>query len=125
MDKVVHFEIPADDMDRAKGFYSNVFGWQVSTWSPEYFSVSTCKTDEKSRPMEIGAINGGIQKRGSRAKSPTVVIAVDDLGAKLEEIKKAGGKIAVPKEEIAKMGYYAQFDDTEGNRIGLFQARKE
>ena len=63
-DKVVHFEIPADDLDRARAFYGEAFGWTINS-IPEldYSSVETTPTDETNMPTEPGAINGGMMRR--------------------------------------------------------------
>ena len=121
MDKVVHFEIPAGDLEKAKKFYSEVFGWQIMPYNDWYLSVVAAESDGNKMSKEKGAINGGIQKRGPRAKMPTIIIQVKNIDDSSAKIKKNGGKIAVEKEKISDMGFYAQFDDTEGNRIGLFQ----
>jgi predicted enzyme related to lactoylglutathione lyase len=124
MNKVIHFEIPADDIAKATKFYGNVFGWEFKAWSDEYSLAITAKSDEDHNSLEPGAINGGIQKRSHRAKTPTFVIQVDSIDNTLKNIETLGGKVAIPKESIADMGFYAQFDDPEGNRIGLFQEKK-
>ena len=63
MDKVVHFEIPADDMKRAQDFYKNLFGWKISEVpGVNYYFVITTEVDEKNMAKEPGAINGGMLK---------------------------------------------------------------
>lgn len=121
---VSHFEIPADDLVKAENFYSKVFGWDFKKWDNNYISVMAAKSDKKGMSVETGAINGGIQKRGPRAESPTIVVAVSDMDDIIEKIMSAGGSMVVPKEEMAGMGYYAQFRDIDGNRLGLFEAEK-
>ena len=74
MPKVVHFEIPADDLDRAKNFYSSVFGWKLETTpmpgGGEYTSVMTTPVDEQTQlPTEPGAINGGMMQRDEQTPS--------------------------------------------------------
>jgi len=60
MDKVVHFEIPADDLERARKFYTSVFGWKMeSVPEMEYILIGTTLVDEKGMPTEPGGINGG------------------------------------------------------------------
>ena len=70
MSKVVHFEIPTDDLERAKTFYGSVFGWELQTVpmnEGEYTSVITTDVDEQTQqPTEPGAINGGMFVRGER-----------------------------------------------------------
>ena len=119
--KVVYFELPAEDMSRAKKFYSSAFGWEMKDMDEDYTSVLCAESDEYMHSVEKGAITGGIQKKGARAVAPTVVIQVDDIDQAINNLEKAGGKIIVPKDEMNGMGWYAQFNDPEGNRIGLFQ----
>ena len=121
MNEVIKFELPAEDMKRAGSFYKEVFGWNISEFSDEYLSADSTEVDSMHMSKKVGVINGGIQKRSSRAKSPTVVIQVSDLDGVISKIKARGGKIVVEKETMEGMGHYAQFDDSEGNRIGLFQ----
>jgi hypothetical protein len=121
--KIVYFEVPADDMGRAKKFYNEAFGWEIKDMGEDYASIQSGETDEYMHSVEKGAITGGIQKRGERAVAPTVVVQVEDIEEALLKVEKAGGKIVIPKENMADMGWYAQFNDSEGNRIGVFQKK--
>jgi hypothetical protein len=120
--QVVHFEIPADDLDRAQTFYRQAFGWQLSPM-PEmsYTVVTTSAVDEQGRPTEPGAINGGMLARQQPVTSPVVVIGVDDLDAALQQVQSLGGTVLRPKTPVGEMGYSAYFTDTEGNTVGLWQ----
>ena len=75
MDKVQHFEIPCDDMERAKKFYGEIFGWRIFD-IPDmgYTMVHTAPTDEQGMIQEKGVINGGMTKRDETAKTPVLVI---------------------------------------------------
>ena len=124
MDKVVHFEIPADNIERAKKFYNSVFGWKIEKApmpGPEYHMITTVPTDEKQMPKELGAINGGMQKRSVPKEGPVIVINVPSLEEALKKAEKAGAKVVVPKMEVGDMGLYARITDTEGNIIGVWQ----
>lgn len=123
MDKVVHFEIPYDDLERAKKFYIDVFDWGIQTM-PEmnYNIVRTVEVDEQQMPKEKSAINGGMYKRDEQsAKSPVIVISVKSIDESIKKIQKAGGNVFRPKVSIGQMGFYAQVIDTEGNIIGLWE----
>ncbi len=127
MDKVVHFEIPYDEFDRAKEFYSNVFGWKVNT-IPEmnYNMVHTVEVDEKQMPKETGAINGGMYKRDEQScKTPVLVINVASVEEYIKKVEQAGGILFMPKRSVGEMGFYAQVKDTEGNIIGIWQTLKQ
>lgn len=122
MDKVVHFEIPADDIKRAQDFYKNIFGWQINS-IPEmnYHIIHTVEVDEKMMPKEKGAINGGMMKRMIPGEQPVIVIDVPSIDDYLKKIETAGGKTILPKMNIGEFGFYARFTDPEGNVIGLWQ----
>ncbi len=128
MDSVVHFEIPADDLGRAKEFYSTVFGWDIST-SPmpsgdDYTSLTTTAVDEKTyAPTEPGAINGGMTQREGQLTAPVITIGVSDTDAALARIEAAGGSVVIPRTAIEGMGAFAYFTDPEGNVMGLWETR--
>lgn len=121
--RVVHFEIQADDIDRAIKFYTDVFGWQFPKWMDNYWGVMTAEKDS----VEPG-INGGLLKRpantppmecGTNAYTCTVVVDnFDEIAAKIE---KVGGKVAMPKMAIMNMAWQGYFLDTEGNVFGIHQ----
>jgi hypothetical protein len=129
MKKVVHFEIPADDLERAKKFYS-IFDWQLSDWpmgdGSVYVGATTVAIDEQTyMPKEPGAINGGIVKRDAYIKTPQVTINVPSVDEYIEKVKTAGGKVVKDKQEIQGMGYFAYVNDTEGNLLGLWEDIKK
>ena len=122
MGKVVHFEIPADNLARAKKFYSTVFGWKMNEYPEmQYTIVQTAETDEKGMIKEAGAINGGMLARQDPVKAPVVTISVDNMDEATATIEKNGGKIIRGKEPVGEMGFAAYFRDTEGNVVGLWQ----
>ena len=110
MDKVVHFEIPYDDVERAKKFYSQVFGWKINSF-PEmkYEIVHTVEVDEKQMPKESGAINGGMYKRDEKsAQYPVIVIGVKEVDGAVKKAEHSGGKVFRKKIQVGNMGFYAQ-----------------
>ena len=125
MSKVVHFEIPADDLDRAKNFYGSVFGWELQTMpmnEGEYTSVKTTDIDEQTQlPTEPGAINGGMFLRDERLTSPVITIDVDGIDDALKQIEAEGGSTVAPRTAIPGMGAFAYFKDPEGNVLGLWE----
>jgi uncharacterized protein len=124
MDKVVHFEIPTDDLARAKKFYGTVFGWKTEDVpGMEYSMAHTVEVDQKTRmPKQAGAINGGLRKRSAQVKAPVVVIDVENMEKALEKVEKAGGKVIMPAQKVMDMGWNAYVKDTEGNVIGVWQS---
>jgi predicted enzyme related to lactoylglutathione lyase len=126
MGKVVHFEIPADDLERAKSFYGKVFGWKIDTWpmpgGGDYTGLTTTAVDETTMtPTEPGAINGGMLQRDETTPSPVITIDVEDIAAALAEIEAAGGTTVTPRTAIPNMGAFGYFKDSEGNVMGLWE----
>ena len=122
MDKVAHFEIPADDLNRAQKFYSAAFGWKTNNVPGlQYILVHTTETDERG-PKSPGAINGGIMPRKSPVTAPIITINVANIDDALARTEKFGGQIALPKFEVGSFGLSAYVRDTEGNIIGLWQS---
>jgi len=119
--KVVHFEIPFDDGDRAREFYAAAFGWQ-SLAMPEmdYTMVTTGPTTEEGL-SEPGFINGGMYPRRDGFTAPNVVIDVADIEAALRAVEQAGGSTVTERTAVGDMGFTAYVKDTEGNLVGLWQ----
>jgi predicted enzyme related to lactoylglutathione lyase len=125
MDKVQHFEIPTDDLSRAKKFYQNVFGWKLVDFpNMDYTIAYTVEVNEQNMPKEPGSINGGMMKRDATAPSPVVVVTVDSIKDSLAKIKAAGGTIVMETWQVGDMGLYARIKDTEGNVIGVWENLK-
>jgi hypothetical protein len=122
MGKVVHFEIPTDNLARAKKFYSTVFGWSLDEFPEmEYTFARTVESDQNGMPKEPGAINGGMLQRQDPVKTPVITISVDNMDQAAATIEKNGGKMIRPKMAVGDMGFAAYFKDTEGNVVGLWQ----
>jgi predicted enzyme related to lactoylglutathione lyase len=126
--EVVHFEVPARDVKRAKAFYSQVFGWKTNDAKmpsgDTYTSLMTTELDERMRPKAPGAINGGMMQLREPYTGPVVTIQVDDITAALKSVEKHGGRTVVKRSEMGQYGAYGYFKDTEGNLMGLFEAPK-
>jgi predicted enzyme related to lactoylglutathione lyase len=119
--RVVHFEIPFDDGDRARAFYKSTFGWGI-TAMPEmgYTMVSTGPTGDQG-PSESGYIGGGMMQRSEVSQGPIITVDVDDIDASLAKIEELGGKTVQTRQAVGDMGYSAYFNDPEGNLMGLWQ----
>ena len=127
MEPVVHFEIPVDDVERARGFYGTVFEWSmVPLDDAEYTLVLTAPVDEKGpienrSPIEPGAINGGLMNRSTETPAPLVTIQVDSIDESLKKVEAEGGSVVKPNTSMGELGAYAYIRDSEGNVIGLFE----
>ena len=124
MDGVVHFEIPVDDLERAKAFYGTIFDWEIqSIPEMQYTTVTTTQIDEKTMlPTSPGAINGGLMDRSKETPSPVITIAVDSVVEALKKVEAEGGTVMTPSTPIPGMGAFGYFKDSEGNVMGLFQS---
>ena len=125
MDKVVHFEIPVDNAERAKKFYKESFEWQMQDL-PEmkYITVTTAETDENRMVKEPGAINGGMFLKSDMPDVPLGVsfaVDVQNIDDAIKKIKNAGGLIIKEKMPVGDMGFMAYFKDTEGNILSVWQ----
>lgn len=120
--RVVHFEVPFDDADRARSFYRDVFGWAI-TPMPEmgYTMVSTGPTGDDGMPTEAGYIGGGMAQREGVLTQPVITLMVDDVDAALAQVAAHGGAQVGEKLTVGEMGFAAYFHDSEGNLMGLWQ----
>jgi predicted enzyme related to lactoylglutathione lyase len=117
MPRITHFEIPADNPDRAIEFYEKVFSWKFQKWDGpfDYWLIKTGEDDE------IG-INGGMMKRENNA-TVTNVIGVGDIDSSVQAVKDAGGTIVMEKHEIPDVGWIAYFKDPESNLFGIIEPK--
>lgn len=119
---VIHFEIPAIDVEKLKAFYEHVFGWKiVQAGGPiEYWVIQTVPTDDKGMLMRPG-VNGGMYKKQTSEGKPINYFSVESINDFLEKIVKLGGKVTQPKEEVPEVGWIAAAEDPEGNNFALIQ----
>ncbi len=118
---VVHFEMPADDLERAQGFYRAAFGWDINAVpGMDYALVTTTPSGDRG-PTEPGAINGGMLTRREPVTAPLITIRVDDVDAALAEVERLGGRTVTGRAAVGDMGFTGYFADTEGNIVGLWQ----
>jgi predicted enzyme related to lactoylglutathione lyase len=115
MPKIVHFEIPADDAERAVGFYRDTFGWEVSRFGEEPYWLVRAGDEE-----EPGA-NGALVSRDVLHQSPVLIAGVADIDDVLSRARMRGGDVARGKLPVPGVGWSAYIRDPEGNTIGLFQ----
>ena len=124
--RIVHFEIYAQDPNRAMKFYSDVFGWTFENWDfggAAYWGVMTAPKDSKDP-----GINGGLLKRhgqepvdGQAVIGFACTVQVEDIDKTISKIESAGGTLALAKQAIPGMAWQAYYKDTEGNIFGIHQ----
>lgn len=118
MPRPIHFELYADNPERAAEFYADIFGWSVERWQgesgPGYWLLTT-------GAESVPGINGDIQRRSDPAAATTLVLAVSSVDEYAAGIVAAGGSVLRPKFAVPGIGYAAYFRDTEGNSFGIFQ----
>ena len=123
----MHFEIPADDTEKLKKFYSDLFGWSMNKYPgpTTYYLVGTVPVDEKTMmPLRPG-VNGGLYDRKDASSpqyaKPTNHISVESVEEYSKKVEALGGKIVVPKMEIPGIGWWALALDPEGNQFGILE----
>lgn len=124
MPTIVHFEIPSDDVERSKSFYSELFGWNIEKWpgsekmpeGMEYWMITT--TDDKGNK----ALTGGMMKRqNAQQHGITNFIDVKSIDEYSSRVEQLGGKIVTPKMPVPGMGYFAACIDTENNSFAIWE----
>jgi uncharacterized protein len=124
MPTIVHFEIPADDVERSRKFYNDLFGWKIEKWSGsagidmEYWTITT--TDDKGDK----AVGGGMMKRQGPQQPIINYIDVKSVDEYSSKVKQLGGKVHVPKMAVPGMGYLAVCIDTENNAFGIWETNE-
>ena len=116
MPRVVHFEIPAENPERAVKFYKTVFGWKIEKWEGpmEYWLVMTGEDKEPG-------INGAIMEKSDYVAVTTNTVGVASYEDAVKKIVEAGGKVLMPKMAVPGIGYMTYCKDTEGNVFGIMQ----
>ncbi len=119
---IVHFEIPANNVEKIKRFYEDVFNWKIiQAGGPiEYWIIQTVPTDSKGMTLRSG-INGSIYKRQTPEGKPINYYSVESITDFLEKIIKLCGKVTQPKQEVPEVGWIAAAEDPEGNAFALIE----
>lgn len=132
MNRVVHFEIHATDVEAMKKFYSEVFGWEMQQMGGDYGNYVVVMTgpgmDKLDELPKNPGINGGMMMRNA-PKAPegvgpnafVCIVGVGDIDAYIAKAKKAGGTMHMEKMNVPKVGQIAYFKDPDGNLFGMIQ----
>lgn len=113
---IVHVEIPADDLGRAKAFYTQLFGWQFSN-TPGFEDYWTVDVSGEDVPHGVA-----MMKRQAPGHGPVNYLNVESVAEYAAKVQQLGGKVVVPKSPVPGMGWFANCQDTEGNLFGLWEA---
>lgn len=122
---IVHFEIPASNIQILKKFYENLFNWKITN-SPagdmDYWIIHTVPTDENGMLQRPG-VNGGLlpKQPDQKDSAPVNYILVENIDEYITKVTNLGGKILIPKQTVTGVGYVALASDPEGNRFGMLQ----
>lgn len=118
---IVHFDLPADDLGRAKKFYEGLLGWKfipLPGMPDPFYLIETSTRDGKP------GVGGGMGKRGSPEQRMTNYMGVDSVDEHSKRVVELGGRVLMPKTPVPGWGYLAICMDTEGNTFGLWQEDK-
>jgi len=120
---IVHFEIPAHDLEKMRSFYSRIFGWKIEKYGEmDYWTIETVPTDDKGNPTRPG-VNGGMMKKQNPDHKAVNYILVESVEEYSRKIEENGGKIIVPKTEVPNIGWWAMALDPEGNQFAIMESK--
>jgi predicted enzyme related to lactoylglutathione lyase len=116
MPRVVHFEIPIDNPDRATAFYRDAFGWEINAWGGpmDYWLATTGTAPDPG-------IDGALTRRTAETPGFGLALGVDDLATAVAKVRTAGGAVVRERDPIPGVGWLAAVTDTEGNTLSLMQ----
>ncbi|WP_109472043.1 VOC family protein [Ornithinimicrobium cavernae] len=110
---ITHIDIPVGDMERAKGFYSGLFGWQIAE-VPGFEGYPMWQA-----PNQISG--GGLAPRDEGFTQPRSYVEVDSIEETLAKAQEQGGKVVMDKSPISETSWWAILEDPDGNHIGLYE----
>lgn len=115
MSKVIHFEIPVDDGERASAFYRGAFGWEINGYAGMPYWLAT------AGPADEPGADGALIQRGDIHVTPVLILGVDDVDAALARVTEHGGRVVQGRMAVPGVGWSAYVVDPEGNTVGVFQ----
>jgi len=131
MPTIVHFEIPSDNLERTKKFYTELFGWKMEkmpgTDQREYWTFFTTTNDRGSsggggEGDELRTVSGGMMERQMLQEPIMIYIGVDSVTEYSNKVERLGGKVIKQKTEVPGYGWFAICTDTENNGFALWEA---
>jgi predicted enzyme related to lactoylglutathione lyase len=128
MNRVVHFEIHAKNLDLVQKFYQTVFGWDIKDMGPSMGSYRLITTGTDAGQEKWPGINGGLTPRqgeapkgGEPVNAFVCTISVENVDTSIEKVKQAGGSIALDKMDVPGVGHLVYCLDPEQNIFGMLQ----
>lgn len=129
MPTIVHFEIPSDNLERTKKFYTDLFGWKIEkmpgTGQREYWTFTTTTNDKggsNNGGGEQRTVSGGMLERQMPQEPIMIYIGVDSVTEYSNKVERLGGKVIKQKTEVPGYGWFAICTDTENNGFALWEA---
>jgi uncharacterized protein len=119
MAAIVHFDVPAEDIERAKKFYAKLLGWKFESWPGMEFNLITT-TNLDGSP----GVGGGIGKRMETSQRMMNYFGVNSIDASMKQVTSLGGKLTSPRMPVPGMGWLVNCMDTEGNAFGLWEENR-
>jgi hypothetical protein len=116
MPTIVHFDVPAEDTERAKKFYSALFGWDFQAFPEMQYNLITTKNLDGTP-----GVGGGLGKRMEPSQRMMNYFGVPSIDAAMKQVQHLGGKLISEKMAVPGMGFLANCTDTEGNAFGLWE----
>jgi predicted enzyme related to lactoylglutathione lyase len=116
MSSIVHFDVPADDLERAKNFYAALLGWKFASFPEMQYNLITT-TNLDGTP----GVGGGMGKRMEPSQRMLNYFGVPSIDAAMKQVVHLGGKLLTEKMAVPGMGFLATCMDTEGNLFGLWE----
>jgi uncharacterized protein len=123
MFNVIHFEIPADNVERAQKFYRELFGWKIEKLAGpvDYWIINTGGAEKGEQSM----LGGGMMLRMAPQQLITIYIEVPSVAEYVDKVQKLGGRVCFPKTAVPEMGYYAVCIDPENNGFGIWETNAD
>ena len=112
---IVWFEIAADNVERARAFYTKLFGWKIKKFPGPmpYWHIDTGGPDATP--------DGGMMQRKHPGQPITNYISVDSVDKSAAKVEKLGGKVCMSKTAVPGMGYFVVCQDSENNTFALWE----
>ncbi|MFH0854157.1 MAG: VOC family protein [bacterium] len=114
MPTISRFQIPVDNIERARSFYAELFEWEFKDSSIEPWPIVTKNGREES-------LAASLLRREKKKQTIINYIGVPSVDHYENRVRMLGGRVVVPKKPILGKGYYSMCYDTESNLFALWE----